>query len=193
VAASPVSGWRYRAHNIQSLAAVSAALLFIPAEAIRRAAQLQVLSTARAVTFIDGVQFINDSQGTQPDAVIAALYAFERPLVLIAGGRDKGNDLSPLGPVVAERADAAVLIGESGPALAALFRRSGVARVELAQTGRRAAGQASPAGSPAGPAARSRATVLPSPAAALRHFADYAARGAAFRAAAEAPREAPRM
>ena len=50
---------------------------------------------------VDGVRFINDSQGTQPDAVIAALRAFPRPLVLIAGGRDKGVDLSGLGPVAA--------------------------------------------------------------------------------------------
>ena len=48
------------------------------------------------------------------------------PLVLIAGGRDKGVDLAALGPVAAERAAAAVLIGESGPALASLFRGAGV-------------------------------------------------------------------
>ena len=66
---------------------------------------------------IDGVRFVNDSQGTQPDAVIAALRAFDPPIVLIAGGRDKGVDLTDLAPVVAERAAAAVLIGESGPAL----------------------------------------------------------------------------
>ena len=46
------------------------------------------------VAVIDGVRFVNDSQGTQPDAVIAALRAFEPPIVLIAGGRDKGIDLS---------------------------------------------------------------------------------------------------
>ena len=43
---------------------------------------------------VDGVRFVNDSQGTQPDAVIAALRAFEPPIVLIAGGRDKGIDLT---------------------------------------------------------------------------------------------------
>ena len=84
------------------------------------------------VAVIDGVRFVNDSQGTQPDAVIAALRAFEAPVVLIAGGRDKGIDLSALAPVVAERAVAAVLIGESGPALEALFRDAGLARTERA-------------------------------------------------------------
>ncbi|MGA3057249.1 MAG: UDP-N-acetylmuramoyl-L-alanine--D-glutamate ligase, partial [Candidatus Limnocylindrales bacterium] len=126
------------AHNVSNaLAAVAVALLFgLPAKTIRRAAGAfaGVEHRLEQVTTVDGVRFINDSQGTQPDAVIAALRAFPRPLVLIAGGRDKGVDLSGLGPVVAERADAAVLIGESGPALAALFRECGVARVEMAAT-----------------------------------------------------------
>ena len=62
----------------------------------------------------------------------AALRAFEPPIVLIAGGRDKGIDLAALAPVVAERAVAAVLIGESGPALEASFRAAGLARTERA-------------------------------------------------------------
>ena len=80
----------------------------------------------RLVAEIDGVRYVNDSQGTQPDAVAAALRSFDAPVVLIAGGRDKGVDLSSLGPVAAERASAAVLIGESGAELAALFRAAGV-------------------------------------------------------------------
>ena len=86
------------------------------------------------VAVVDGVRFVNDSQGTQPDAVIAALRAFDPPIVLIAGGRDKGVDLTELGPVVAERAAAAVLIGESGPGLEHRFRAAGLARTERAAT-----------------------------------------------------------
>ena len=138
---------------------------------------------------IDGVRFINDSQGTQPDAVAAALRAFEPPIVLIAGGRDKGIDLAALAPVVAERAVAAVLIGESGPALEASFRAAGLARTERAgdldDAVRRAdaiareALAARPGGGPA--------TVLLSPAAAsFDMFEDYAARGRAFKSAVAA-------
>ena len=76
----------------------------------------------------DGVRFVNDSQGTQPDAVIAALRAFAPPVVLIAGGRDKGVDLRALAAVAGETAAAAVLIGESGPALGELLAEAGVAR-----------------------------------------------------------------
>ena len=134
---------------------------------------------------LDGVRFVNDSQGTQPDAVIAALRAFDGPIVLIAGGRDKGIDLSDLGPVVAERAAAAVLIGESGPDLERRFRADGLVRTERVGTLEEAvriadaiARDALAAGA-AGPA-----TVLLSPAAAsFDMFADYAARGRAFKEA----------
>src|SRR5207249_2379553 len=94
------------AHNVSNaLAAVAVGLLFgIAPPAIREAAASfrGVEHRLEPVALIDGVRFINDSQGTQPDAVIAALRAFDGPIVLIAGGRDKGIDLSALAPVVAE-------------------------------------------------------------------------------------------
>ena len=63
---------------------------------------------------------------------MAALRAFDPPIVLIAGGRAKGIDLAALAPVVAERAYAAVLIGESGPDLETAFRAAGLAHTERA-------------------------------------------------------------
>ena len=66
--------------------------------------------------------------------MIAALRAFDGPIVLIAGGRDKGVDLTDLAAVVGRRAAAAVLIGESGPTLEGLFRDAGLARTERAPT-----------------------------------------------------------
>ena len=180
-------------HNVSNaLAAAAAALLFgVAPGAIRSAAAgfTGVEHRLEQVAVVDGVRFVNDSQGTQPDAVIAALRAFPRPLVLIAGGRDKGVDLSGLGPVAAERADAAVLIGESGPTLAAMFRASGLARVESAGSLEAAVDRADqiarelrgPDGD--GP----QATVVLSPAAAsFDMFVDYAARGRAFKAAVAA-------
>ena len=179
-------------HNVSNaLAAVSAALLFgVAPDAIRRAAAAftGVEHRLESVALIDGVRFVNDSQGTQPDAVSAALRAFDAPIVLIAGGRDKGVDLSALGPVVAERAAAAVLIGESGPDLEARFREAGLATTERAGTldsavaaADRLARGALAAGAP------EPATVLLSPAAAsFDMFVDYAARGRAFKEAVAA-------
>ena len=186
------------AHNVSNaLAAIGVALAFgVEPDAIRAAAAAfeGVEHRLEAVGVVDGVRFINDSQGTQPDAVAAALRAFDPPIVLIAGGRDKGIDLDALAPVVAERAVAAVLIGESGPTLEASFRAAGLAHTERAadldQAVRRADAIAREvlAGSPrgSGPGA-GPATVLLSPAAAsFDMFVDYAARGLAFKAAVAA-------
>jgi UDP-N-acetylmuramoylalanine--D-glutamate ligase len=181
------------AHNVSNaLAAISVALAFgIEPGAIHSAAAAftGVEHRLEPAGVIDGVRFINDSQGTQPDAVAAALRAFEPPIVLIAGGRDKGVDLTVLAPVVAERAVAAVLIGESGPSLEASFRAAGLAHTERADDLDQAVGRAEaiarealadrPTGTPA--------TVLLSPAAAsFDMFEDYAARGRAFKAAVAA-------
>jgi UDP-N-acetylmuramoylalanine--D-glutamate ligase len=174
-------------HNVSNaLAAIAVGLLFgVAPDAIRRAAAsfTGVEHRLQSVGLLDGVRFVNDSQGTQPDAVIAALRAFPAPVVLIAGGRDKGVDLSELARVAGETAAAAVLIGESGPTLERLFREAGLARTARAAGmdeavavadafAHRALGDA-PEGSVA--------TVVLSPAAAsFDMFEDYAARGRAF-------------
>jgi UDP-N-acetylmuramoylalanine--D-glutamate ligase len=174
-------------HNIgNAMAAVAVGLLLgIEAGEIRVALREfhGVEHRLERVATVDGVRFVNDSQGTQPDAVAAALHAFEPPIVLIAGGRDKGVDLAELAPVVAERAAAAVLIGESAPILEALFRRAGLATIELAddlETAVRRADELARDRLRAGD--RPPATVLLSPAAAsFDMFVDYAARGRAFK------------
>ncbi len=177
-------------HNVSNaLAAVAVGLLFgVAPDAIRRAAAgfTGVEHRLQPVGLVDGVRFVNDSQGTQPDAVIAALRAFEPPVVLIAGGRDKGVDLRELAAVAAETATAAVLIGESGPVLEALLAGAGIAHTARAGSMDEAVATADAL---ARDALRHRppgtvATVLLSPAAAsFDMFEDYAARGRAFIAA----------
>jgi UDP-N-acetylmuramoylalanine--D-glutamate ligase len=176
-------------HNVSNaLAAVATALEFdVPPEAIREAAAAfrGVEHRLEVVAVVDGVRFGNDSQGTQPDAVIAALRAFDGPIVLIAGGRDKGIDLDALAPVVAERAVAAVLIGESGPTLESRFRAAGIAHTERAASLEAAVQRADALARAAiagRPTEMGPATVLLSPAAAsFDMFVDYAARGRAFK------------
>jgi UDP-N-acetylmuramoylalanine--D-glutamate ligase len=175
-------------HNVSNaLAAIAVALLFgIDREAIRRAAGAftGVEHRLERVAEVGGVRFVNDSQGTQPDAVIAALRAFEPPIVLIAGGRDKGVDLGELATEVAARVTAAVLIGESGPELERLFHRAGLRSMEQAPSLEAAVEQAHALARAAGAAADATATVLLSPAAAsFDMFEDYEARGRAFKAA----------
>ena len=61
---------------------------------------------------VAGVSWVNDSKATNLDAVEKALLAQSKPVVLIAGGKDKGFTFDVLKPLVAEKAHAAVLIGE---------------------------------------------------------------------------------
>jgi UDP-N-acetylmuramoylalanine--D-glutamate ligase len=177
------------AHNVSNaLAAIAVGLLFgIDMAAIREAAAAftGVEHRLETVATVDGVRFVNDSMGTQPDAVIAALDAFDLPVVLIAGGQDKGVDLEGLARHVADRAYAAVLIGESGPDLERRFRAAGLQLTErvatLAEAVTRADALARDALEAAAPGSPT-ATVLLSPAAAsFDMFEDYAARGRAFK------------
>jgi len=62
---------------------------------------------------INGVRFINDSKSTTTEAAVWALNNLKSPLVLIAGGREKGNDYSEVAELAAKKVKAAVLIGEA--------------------------------------------------------------------------------
>jgi UDP-N-acetylmuramoylalanine--D-glutamate ligase len=62
---------------------------------------------------IDGVNFYNDSKGTNVGAVVKSLLSFEEPVLLIAGGRDKEGDYGPLRSLVAGKVRGMALIGEA--------------------------------------------------------------------------------
>ncbi len=69
-----------------------------------------------------GAEWFNDSKATNPDAVMKALSAFgSRPLVLLLGGRNKGNDFRPLAAEAGERARAVVVFGEARDDISAAF------------------------------------------------------------------------
>jgi UDP-N-acetylmuramoylalanine--D-glutamate ligase len=178
-------------HNLSNvLAAVAVGLHFGIAPATIRAAVRAfpgVEHRLETVAIRERVRFVNDSQGTQPDAVVAALHAFEPPIVLIAGGRDKGLDLDALAVEVGRRVHAAVLIGESAEELERLFRNAGLPRIERAATmdeAVRRANEIARAAHEGDAGGSGEAVVLLSPAAAsFDMFEDYAARGAAFKEA----------
>src|SRR5262245_38236893 len=69
-----------------------------------------------------GVAYYDDSKGTNVGAVVASLDGFPRPVVLIAGGRDKGGDYAPLADVLAKVGRAAVLIGEAAARIQAALQ-----------------------------------------------------------------------
>jgi UDP-N-acetylmuramoylalanine--D-glutamate ligase len=67
---------------------------------------------------VRGVGYINDSKATNLDAMEAALRAQEKPVVLIAGGKNKGFTFESLRPLVKEKARSAILIGEMAESIA---------------------------------------------------------------------------
>jgi len=62
---------------------------------------------------IEGVRYYNDSKGTNVGSVVKSLQSFSEPVVLIAGGKDKQGDLSPLKDLVRNRVKRLILIGEA--------------------------------------------------------------------------------
>lgn len=99
------------------------------------------------VAEVSGVRFVNDSKATNPDSVAKAIVSFDRPLVLLMGGLDKGTDFSVLGDELSRRARALVFTGKAASKLevelgarlpyrtAARFADAFAAAVELAQPG----------------------------------------------------------
>lgn len=104
-------------HNLSnSLAAVMASrIMEVRSDVIRESMTgfEGVAHRLEYVDVIDGVRYVNDSKATNVNAVWYALESFTEPVVLIAGGRDKGNDYSSLKPLVRRKVRAVIAIGES--------------------------------------------------------------------------------
>ena len=81
---------------------------------------------------VGGVEYVNDSKATNLDAVDKALRAQNKPVILIAGGKDKGFSFDPLRPLVKEKVRSTILIGE----MAENIRRSwnGAVECEIANS-----------------------------------------------------------
>ena len=128
-----------------------------------------------SIGMVGGVEYFDDSKGTNVGATVAALAGLgpERRLVVILGGDGKGQDFTPLASPMARYARAAVLIGRDAPHIAAALADVGVPLLHAASMEdavQQAAGQAQPGDA-----------VLMSPAcASLDMFRDYAHRAQVF-------------
>jgi UDP-N-acetylmuramoylalanine--D-glutamate ligase len=138
------------------------------------------------VAEIDGVTFVNDSKATNVASQEVALASVTQPLVLIAGGRDKGQDFAPLAPLVRERVRHLVLIGEGAS-------RIGTAWSDVPQTRAASLSQAVDEGFARARAIRGDrgAVVLFSPGcSSFDMFRDYEDRGRRFKVEVERVRVA---
>ncbi len=125
------------------------------------------------VADIGGVTFYNDSKATNTGAVAAALSRFEDKVVLIVGGRDKGDDYTLLRPSVSEHVKTLVVIGEAGDTIEEALRGTvDIVRAESMKDAVREAAEIADAGD----------SVLLSPAcASFDMFAGYGHRGRVFK------------
>ncbi|PUE59758.1 UDP-N-acetylmuramoyl-L-alanine--D-glutamate ligase [Limnohabitans curvus] len=87
-----------------------------------------------AVTILNGVEYFDDSKGTNVGATVAALHGLgvDRRLVVILGGDGKGQDFAPLSEPVSRYARAVVLIGRDAPILREVLQHSGVTLLDAA-------------------------------------------------------------
>ncbi|NQV72941.1 UDP-N-acetylmuramoyl-L-alanine--D-glutamate ligase [bacterium] len=104
-------------HNVYNslAAAVAARVMEVRSDVVRESLRTfsGVPHRLEVLREIDGVRYINDSKATNVNAVWFALESFSETVVLIAGGRDKGNDYSSLKPLVTSRVRALITIGEA--------------------------------------------------------------------------------
>ncbi|MDD5449855.1 MAG: UDP-N-acetylmuramoyl-L-alanine--D-glutamate ligase [Candidatus Omnitrophica bacterium] len=104
-------------HNLKNMmAAVTAANIFkVSPNAIKKTLNRfkGLEHRCEFVDEVDRVRFINDSKATTVDAAMNAIRSIQGPVILIAGGRDKGSDFTVLKSIIEQKVKAIVLIGEA--------------------------------------------------------------------------------
>ncbi len=166
-------------HNLENALAAVAISLCIGADSRAVAAVLREFpGLEHRLEFVrekDGVTYINDSKGTNVGAVVKSVEGFTQPVILIAGGLDKGSDFGPLHDLFKKKVKLLILIGQAADKMA---RTLGTAtETVFAKTLRDAVMLASER-------ARSGEVVLLSPAcASFDMFRDFEDRGRQFKEA----------
>jgi len=165
-------------HNVENLmAAVAAAkAVGVAAPAIQSAIE-GFAGLAHRLEFVrekDGVRYFNDSKGTNVGAVVKSLAGFSTPVILLAGGVDKGGDYAPLAGEIRRTVKKLILFGAAKEKIrAALGDLTETVVVESLEAAVREAAASSGAGD----------VVLLSPAcSSFDMFRDYTERGKRFRA-----------
>lgn len=83
---------------------------------------------------IEGVRYVNDSKGTNPDASMKAIEAIKAPIVLIAGGMDKGSDFYEFIRAFNGKVKHMVLIGETAAKIKETAKKIGFHQVTIVET-----------------------------------------------------------
>ena len=163
-------------HNRENVMAALIPLLIegCPAEIAWRAAR-NFTGLAHRMEFLgqlNGASWYDDSKGTNIGSVVKSLAGLEKPVVLIAGGKDKQGDLSALVPIIRDKVDHLVLIGAAAERMSQAF--DGLAKIHRAADMHESVGIAAQVSSPGG-------SVLLSPGcSSFDMFKSFAERGRIF-------------
>ncbi|AHD06258.1 UDP-N-acetylmuramoyl-L-alanine--D-glutamate ligase [Paenibacillus larvae] len=125
-------------HNIENALAASAIALCAGVNISNIAGVLKLFRGVEHrleyVGTYHNLEFYNDSKATNPAATIKSIEAFEQPLVLIAGGLDRGSDYRELIPVLQERVKALVTLGQTGEKIQRAAEQAGLTRRKSVDT-----------------------------------------------------------
>jgi UDP-N-acetylmuramoylalanine--D-glutamate ligase len=120
-------------HNVENVMAALAAVfcaigareqsLPVLRDAVRRFKGVE--HRIEYVAEIAGVKFYNDSKATNVDSTVKALEAFERNIIVILGGKDKGSDYTVLAPLIRNRVKQIILIGAASDRIAEQLEGAG--------------------------------------------------------------------
>ena len=128
-------------HNLENAlgAVCCAAVMKVPIPVIRHSLRTfpGVEHRIESVRVLDGVEYFNDSKGTNVDSTLKAIETMTRPTVLILGGYDKKVSFDALSREIVERRDIireTVLIGETAPQIEASLRAAGYQAILRAES-----------------------------------------------------------
>jgi len=104
-------------HNVENIMAAIAVgtICGVPPQAIQQSLN-SFLGLEHRLEFVKewrGVSIYNDSKATNVSSTLGALMSFSRPIVLLAGGKDKGGDYTPLRTAVEKNVNTLILMGEA--------------------------------------------------------------------------------
>jgi len=174
----PEKGQLMGIHNIENMmaATLTARLCGCPGDLVQKTLETfnGLPHRLEFVREVKGVRYFNDSKGTNVGAVVKSLQTFSGPVILIAGGKDKGGDYAPLKEPIRERVKDLILIGQARERMAS--KLGDTAPITLADSLEEAVRKAHAL-------ARPGDTVLLSPAcSSFDMFRDYVERGDLFKA-----------
>lgn len=174
---------RHNAGNALAAIAASIAAGAAPEQLIKPLREFEsVEHRLEFVREVNGVKYYNDSKATNPVATIMSIRSLAAPIVLVAGGLDRGSDYMELVPVFRERLKGLVTLGEAREKLAHVAELAGLAKVEIVEPDEDAESVLQQAVKQAAALAEPGDIVLLSPAcASWDMFASYEQRGRIFK------------